>query len=463
MHRALAETIVSCLRFDGTSEIGFARLRSFGSQPWRQTLPWLDRSGLALYFWQHLKATEAENAIPREVQACLARRLEANLRRVQEMSVEFNRLNRCFEEAGIKYAALKGFALIPDCCPEASLRTSYDFDYLLDPEFLPQAQGALAATGYVFSRETGGHLVYVDAKNPCRLPMSLEDSYSAQLGREVELHFRLWNTAEEKINLELPGNLLARVEERTWNGQTFRTLSGVDQLIFQGVHAFWHVLHGGCRMSNLYEVAWFLSGRTKDLEFFAAIRRELEGRTTLGRAAGVVFMLAAELYGVAVPAALCQVTTAALTPAQRLWVERYGRELAFQGFSGTKFGLFLHREFIADGDSWREVRRRSLFPYHRASRATKGSIHLLSPGVSREVRRYMVRWLVSRLYGPIGYALEWPRWRWFRRQRLTAASPVGAQVKVPRALVGSGGGASNGPLLKRAGHPTLRSGGRWAE
>lgn len=431
MDRTLAEAIVSTLEVSRASQARFARLESFPPRAWKQTLPWLDRSGLALYFLQQLRDARAEKMIPAEARRRLARNFDANLQRVGEMTEEFRTLNRGLEAAGIEYAVLKGFSLIPDYCPDACLRTSYDFDYLLHPESLGEVHRVLMAAGYVFGREAEGHRVYVQAKNPCRLPSSLEESYSAQLGREAELHFRLWNTAEEKIHLEPPGDPLRRAQRRTWNGCAFQTLSDVDQLIFQGLHAFWHMLHGGCRLSNLYEVARFLAGRSSDSGFWGGVREQLEVRRELGQALGVVFLLTTSLYGGEVPAEVRPDTTAGLAPARRLWVERYGRDLAFRNFSGNKFGLFLHREFLEDGAAWREIRRRRLFPLHRSSRAAQGSAHLFSPGVSREVRGYMFRWLASRLLGPVGYAFEWPRWHWLRRKTLRASRAAQAPLAVP--------------------------------
>ncbi len=65
------------------------------------------------------------------------------------MSRRFDFLNLAFNNAGVRYAVLKGLSLVPEFCPYAPLRHQGDFDYLVDPNSLEAAQRILAEAGYV--------------------------------------------------------------------------------------------------------------------------------------------------------------------------------------------------------------------------------------------------------------------------------------------------------------------------
>ncbi len=416
MNRALAQEIIDCLRLSGTPRTSLARLPTFGRREWQRALVWLHVSGLALYFWQRVKDLGAESMVPCEVRAALARNLQDNGLRIAAMAEEFDLINRGFEEAGVEYAVLKGFALVPDYCPHASLRTSYDYDYLLRADSLDRAHEALTAAGYVRRNKRGDHIVYAYSAGPLRL-LRPEDLYSAQLTREVELHLSLWNADEEKICLEPEGDPLTRTCWHTWRNLRFRGLADEDALIFQALHAFWHVLHSGCRMSTLLEIAYFLENRSSNTRFWERVREKVQSVSQLGEVVGVVFSLAAGLFGPEVPAAARAWTSENLTPAEALWIEHYGWNLALNNFSGNKLSLFLHREFIQDPAVWREIRWRRLFPVHRLHHVAQASRHLFCfHKVTVEMQAHLIRWLSSHLSAPLGYAWEWPRWQRMLRQ-----------------------------------------------
>ena len=140
MNRNLARKVVDCLRVSGSPQTSVERLHSFRAGAWKRTLKWLDHSGLALLFWHQLKEVGAQDAVPPEFGALLEQNLKDHRVRVARMAEEFDSINRLLESAGVKYAALKGFALIPEYCPDASLRTTYDYDYLLPPESMERAE-----------------------------------------------------------------------------------------------------------------------------------------------------------------------------------------------------------------------------------------------------------------------------------------------------------------------------------
>ena len=106
------------------------------------------------------------------------------------MAEEFDLLNRRFERAGIEYAVWKGFALIPEYCPDACLRPSYDYDYIISPNAWDGAQQTLLAAGYACRSEPGtrSELTFLPPASLRRLSHAGLGLYSTTIPRKVELH-----------------------------------------------------------------------------------------------------------------------------------------------------------------------------------------------------------------------------------------------------------------------------------
>ena len=66
----------------------------------------------------------------------LERDFAANERRVRDTTVRLGFLNQKLNEAGLRYAVLKGFSLVPQFCPDTTLCHRTDFDYLVDDQWL---------------------------------------------------------------------------------------------------------------------------------------------------------------------------------------------------------------------------------------------------------------------------------------------------------------------------------------
>jgi hypothetical protein len=415
LNKALAQCIVDSLRPSGNPEGGTARLRRLTQNDWGATLDWLHLSGLALLFWHKLEESHSTSVVPSEVRARLARNLADNQVRVGEMAAEFDMINRRLKDAGVPFAVLKGFTLIPEYFPDAALRSSTDHDYLLPRSALHQADQALRAAGYISLVEPkkSYSITYVQAANPSRLVSCLDDMYSARLPREIELHSELWEGDRERIDLTLPDDLLACGKVRSWQGLQFPALSDEDALIFHVLHLLKHVLGNWCRLSSLFEIAYFLNRQASDMAFWERLRGRTEGRGRLQQIIGVVFALAAGVFGVAIPRGLSVWTTQALTPSMALWVDHYGIDLALQNFSGNKFCLLLHRELVQDLEAWRHIRRRRVFLLERPARVAEAPTSTLSSRLRATCTQlgYVFGLLRFHLPATLGYWFELPRWK----------------------------------------------------
>jgi hypothetical protein len=404
----------------GNPQSAAARIRTFAREDWGPTLDWLHLSGLALLFWHKLEESHSASVVPSEVRVRLARNLADNKVRVGEMSAEFDSINRRLEDGGVPFAVLKGFALIPEYFPHAALRSSTDFDYFLPRSALRQADQALRATGYVprVEPKKSYSITYAHPGNPSCLVSCLDDMYSPRFPREIELHSELWERDRERIDVTLPNDLLTRGRLRSWHGLQFPALCDEDALIFHVLHLLKHLLGNWCRLSSLFEIAYFINHQASDMAFWERLRRRTEGRGRLQQIIGVVFALAAGVFGVAIPPGLSVWTTQALTPSMALWVEHYGIDLALQNFSGNKFCLLLHRELVQDVEGWKHIRRRRVFLLERPARVAEAPTSTLSSRLRATCTQlgYVFGLIKFHLPATLGYWFELPRWKRMLRQ-----------------------------------------------
>jgi hypothetical protein len=395
-----------------------SRLATFSRQDWQRVLDWLDQSGLALWFWHRLKELGAPDAVPPEIGERLDRLITDHSLRVVSMAEEFDSINRIFERAGVEYAVLKGFALIPEYARDARLRTAYDFDYLLPPDSMERADQPLRNGGYIHRHEDEGHSLRYTRSASTPRPFPQRDYlYSPALQRAVELHNRLWEPELLMVPLPLPNDFLARKRLRDWQGLQFYSLAEEDELIFQVLHAFRHILTNWCRLCVFLEIAQFLESRGSDSAFWKRFYERIRNIPPLPEMVGVVFSLAARLFGATVPTVIDTEIMRTLRHPLALWVYRYGCDSALANLADNKYTLFLHREFVPDAATWRKVRRRRLLPLQRPNRGARASSPKVSARLATGWRQasYIGRRLLHHSIAAVRYLWESRRWERMRR------------------------------------------------
>jgi len=422
MNRDLRREIIGCLRVAGSVEGHLRSLRNFHSRDWEASLDWLNLSGIALVLWDRLQKLGAEDAVPRRVRATLAANLSENRRRVVAMTREFDLLNRQFERAGVECVVWKGFALIPDYCPDACLRPSYDYDYLVSEESWDGAQEVLQAAGYVRKADPGTriHLTFVPRDFPRRLPLSRGGLYAATLPRKVELHLSPWDEDALGISLNVRERPWGRKVRRSWQGLTFYSPEEQDAFVFQAVHAFQHILHNWCRLGWLLEIAYFLESRSTDSSFWEKLYADLEAHAALREVVALATSLAAPLFRAESPASIKDQVPGAMRRQVALWVDHYGLRAALDNFSEDKCSLFLYREFVRDEKAWQKIQKSRLLPLHRPNRLAGSVMPATSAPLPESWKQawYVVRRLIHHSVRGAGYA--WESARWDRLRRLSA-------------------------------------------
>src|SRR5215475_13323584 len=198
MNVTLAEAVVDQLSLTRNRSFNDRVWSSFSEDDWEKTFTWLDLSGLALYLRNRLETMSLLDMVPVRVRQRLDRCQAENRLRVQAMTEEFKVLNAMFKSEAIENLVLKGFSLYPDYCADPAIRTQYDYDFLIRSDSVSRAAALFQAAGY--RRKTSGDEHHIEYRQPDRNPghrPELVGYYSPQLGRSIELHYRLWESGED--------------------------------------------------------------------------------------------------------------------------------------------------------------------------------------------------------------------------------------------------------------------------
>jgi hypothetical protein len=421
--------IVGFLRFPPDCCEHLDPIFRFSSRKWRRVLQWLDDTGLAFYFLQKLKDTDATRGVPAPVLASLERNFAANQQRMEALANRFSLVNRKLSNAGMHYAVVKGFSLVPEFCPSASLRYQADLDYLLGESSWASAPGVLLEMGYrLRNPHSEKELIFL---TPDGGPSRSADQYSPEAPHAVELHLDMWDKDLHRVPTMEKLLSVSRAKAQEWNGIVFPGFSDEDAFLLQVLHTCRHLFTYWIRTSCLYEIAYFLNRRSSDVEFWHRIEQQVGGNLELRELVVVTAELVSQLFSVPLPQLICtwgrQVRT-----ATRVWIERYARDCALGDlpayhlsfFPKAKFALFLHQEFDNGGEPETLVHARIV---------TTSRLKLIAASLRKEPSlMWNMRWWKQHLllrrtifHAMAGarYLCEIPRWRW--RNRKAARSAIG--------------------------------------
>jgi len=419
MNQVRVGELVECLAVSGPSNERLQKLKRISKRDWEALLPWMDLSGIALPLWDSVQRAGAEGILPPQIRAVFEMKLENHRQRVTDMALEFDSLNRQFQHAGIDCVVWKGFALIPDYCPDPCLRLSYDYDYLVSRNDWDKSRTMLEGSGYILKPDpdTQVHLTFVLRHGVPRQSISAVGLYAPALPRKVELHLSPWDEAASHIPLSVPAGTLDRKVRRMWRGMSFDSLGELDTFVFQMIHAFQHILHNWCRLGWLREIAYFLERRSTDRQFWNSLDDYLGSDGLLKEVVALVVSLAARLFHATLSPPVERQMRGAMRRPVALWVEHYGLSSALNNFSENKYSLFLYREFVREEAYWQEIRRCRLLPLHRPNRiadAAPAAPFVLLPE-SWKQGWYVVQRLIHHTVSGAGYAWESARWQRMRR------------------------------------------------
>jgi Uncharacterised nucleotidyltransferase len=424
-----AEAIVGFLSFSGVSNSSVCTIEQFSIRGWERVLQWLDDTGLSFYFLEQLKRTKHTAIVPSSVLSRLEHNFASNQRRVDSMALRFNEINKQFDHAGVRYEVVKGFSLVPEFCPYASLRYQADFDYLVAHDSLPAARRVLTDAGYNSrgSLSEKESVFVTPGAKACRGGAQ----YSPQSPHAVELHTDIWDNDMHDV---WPIPRLFSVDQakmRHWNDSFFPAQRDEDAFLLQILHACRHLFTQWIRVSNLFEIAYFLNRRSSDNQLWGKISGRIGQNMIVRDFVVIVAEIASRLFATPLPP-LLQDWGASIPRKPRVWIEHYARDWALSElpvygtlslFPRSKLVLFLQREYRA-------------IPSKTASRRGHSSISLrlsqtissveLKPSLLLSYRWWKNNQLFRRAVfcalAQARYLVEIPRWRWLTRTPPLSAS-----------------------------------------
>jgi MFS family permease len=388
--RALPSGPAAALAALHLAEPEFSAIRRLTDRDWRRVLDYCDRSHLTLALRR-----AARDSMPDWVRERTDRNAAQQRQRLCRTEEAYRSAACCLRASGIEFLALKGITHCALFGTPAAERVQYDIDLFSPPASVQAAEAALGNLGYEripgMEDSPTDHLPTLIRKTGWEWR---DDFFDIDLPLSVELHFRFWNTAVER--LPAPGT------DEFWGRRSRLRVADVeldvlrlpDALAYAGLHFLRHVLRGDTIAFHAYEIARFLDSRAGDGEFWnewSALHSP-----PLRRLEAVAFRLAAEWFGCSIAPTL-EREMAALPSGTQQWFADFATAPAASEFDSNKEELWLHLSLIAERrDGWSVARRRllpgNLPPYG-------GAVHVPRSELTwRKRTRYRLRhlWYVAR-------------------------------------------------------------------
>src|SRR5581483_835806 len=276
-------------------------LRQARDSDLERLLLWLDESGLALYFLRRVEQERELASLSAKLQEGLLSRQELNRGRVAEMLREFARVNDALSSAGVRYAVLKGFSLVPDFCPDPDIRHHNDIDVVVHPESLPKAVSVVSASGYrrIFSESPGEYKFILPLP---RLSLHRSHIYACPGIGILELHLSACESSPGRKQPSLP-DVFEHIATQELRGIVFPVLSMDDKLLVHMLHVFRHLTIMSVRTSWLYELSIFL-GTNRCPSWSRRFCQRAGSDKLVRHSCGVTLLLSHNLFGMAIPDAL---------------------------------------------------------------------------------------------------------------------------------------------------------------
>jgi MFS family permease len=383
--RALPSGPAAALAALHLAEPELSGIRRLTDRDWQRALDYCARSHLTLALRR-----AARDAMPDWVRERTDRNAAQNQQRLRRTEEVYRAVAQCLTTHGIEFLALKGITHCALFGTPAAERVQYDIDLFSPPESVHAAEAALRDLGYE-------RIPRMEDFPTDHLPTLIRktgwewrgDFFDIDIPLSVELHFRFWNDAVER--LPAPGT------EEFWGRRSRLRVADVDldvlrlpdALAYAGLHCLRHVLRGDTIAFHAHEIACFLEARAEDSEFWddwSALHSP-----PLRQLQAVAFRLAAEWFGCRVAPTL-EREMAALPSATQQWFADFATAPATSQFNSNKEELWLHLSLIeARRDRWAVARRR-LLPANLPRDG--GAVHVLRSELTwRKRARYKLRHL----------------------------------------------------------------------
>ncbi|MGO9230190.1 MAG: nucleotidyltransferase family protein, partial [Bryobacteraceae bacterium] len=231
---------------------------------WRRALDYCDRSHLTLALRR-----AARDTMPDWVRERTDRNAAQNRERLRRAEDAYRAAAKRLGAGGIEFLALKGITHCALFGIPAAERVQYDIDLFSPPESVHLAEKALHDLGYQ-------RIPRMEDFPTDHLPTLIRktgwewrgDFFDIDIPLSVELHFRFWNDAVERIPAPGTEEFWGRRGRLRMTDLELDVLCLPDALAYSALHFLRHVLRGDTIVFHAYEIARFLDSRAEDGGFW---------------------------------------------------------------------------------------------------------------------------------------------------------------------------------------------------
>ena len=329
-----------------------AKLRALTEPEWSDLLRLTDQAHLTLTLHALCR-----DAMPPAIQSRLEQNAQNNARKFARLKSEFHEIAATLAAHNLDFIVLKGFTHSPDFTPDPLWRAQSDLDLWLQPAQVHAAYDALRALGYVPASDTEGRHLPPLVRSTVFTWRG--DFFDPAIPIPVDLHYRLWDDALERIPAPGLEAFWLRRQTRHLDQRPIQVLHPADSVAFAALHHLLHVLRGDARLQRAWEIAAFLTRRAADSSFWNTWR-ELHP-PQLRRLEAVALSLSSAWFHAPLPDAV-QDELDRLPPRAKHWFARHAWAPVENLVTPNKHELFLHLSLIEDRPSQAAIFRRRVFP-----------------------------------------------------------------------------------------------------
>ena len=349
-----------------------AELLAIQPSEWPALLQLTDRAQISLPL-----GIRCRDYLPQPVRDRIDDNLANNILRQNHLLDEYRLLAGLLQRQQIDFVVLKGLSHIaPYYASELSHRPQYDIDLYCPSNYILAARDSMIRAGYVPIR--------AQRRRTDHLPSMMRntnwkwkgDYYDPDLPLTVELHFRFWDPATERLTVQCIENFWPRRTSVIIHGMKVPVLDMADGVSYAGLHLVRHLLRGDVRVYHAYELAHFLHYTADDEKLW---RDWLDGRALAAcRLEAVAFRLAAQWFDCRLHPIVRQAVDGLPLKVAR-WFDLFG-DSPLDLEKPNKDELFLHLCLLENATDRFAVLARRLFPV-RAPKLVDPS----SPGDKRTI------------------------------------------------------------------------------
>jgi hypothetical protein len=211
------------------------------------------------------------------------------------------------------------------------------------------------------------------------------------------------------------GNIFSRQQLQVSNGFEVPALSDCDKFLSLALHLLKHLKGEWTRVSWILEFANFITFHSEDEALWLNVKKPVTHNSEIRVAVGAATLIAHRSFGLVCLPDVLTWAVRELPPSARLWIERYGDNVLFATFPGTKLYLLLDRALSGDKKLQSETIRSKLLPLHRLPTLGSPDRQDVSLSIRFKQLRRQVSYFFFRLWfhftQGLSYMIEASRWK----------------------------------------------------